>query len=240
MQEMCPAWPASQENDLVYLTLWEPRARSVLSSESKRWWLCHPENDVNDTFPFSAATVCQVFVCLGNTHKWKAVKAAPSVCKERRRAAPVVTSVSFTDDGTVEPSAAASSCASTRRKNRAGGLQFIPALFSWYFCVWLLQTKASKVQRVKGFHSDGDGGGGAFRGSQSQSLEPPLRVELDLMGAHSPSADGMDKMINQVEVAQPAGKPNNRPSNCSTISGSLWCIGQSSAHISERCVVCPP
>lgn len=102
--------------------------------------------------------------------------------------------------------------------------------------MWLLQTKASKVQRVKGFHCGG-GWGGFFDilRKRGRSLDPPLRVELDLIGAHSQSADGMDKMINQVEVAQPAGKPNNRPSNCSTISWSLWCIGQSSAHITEHC-----
>lgn len=56
---------------------------------------------------------------------------------------------------------------------------------------------------------------------RDRSLDPPLRVVLDLIGAQSQSADGMDKMVNQVEVAQPAEKPNNRPSNCSTISWSL-------------------
>lgn len=67
------------------------------------------------------------------------------------------------------------------------------------------------------------GSGGLFDilRKRGRSLDPPLRVELDLIEAHSQSADGMDKMINQVEVAQPAGKPNNRPSNCSTISWSL-------------------
>lgn len=86
MQETCPAYLAWQEIDIVFVTQKNPDPVKDCQCHAQNlrwcwWWWCHPENDINDAFPFAAAPVCKVFVCLRNTHKWKRLP------KRRRRQA---------------------------------------------------------------------------------------------------------------------------------------------------------